>query len=156
MQHEQALGPGHEELQVTWLLQTRRHEAQKLLNVDVRKRATNYWDWSNKTIRISRQVHHSESFLMCHEEDNLLTLLMRHRFKHFLLEGFFIESERQDDGRHPLLQPQLLTYAGRRHIQVEVIGVKDQRCIEGIDQQALGGGGWPATTWEKMVYETSF
>lgn len=79
-------------------------------------------------------------------EAGSLTLLMRHRFQHFLLEGFFVESERQDDGRRPLLEPQLLAYARRRHVQVQVVRVKDQRSIEGVDQQALGGGGRPATT----------
>lgn len=71
---------------------------------------------------------------------------MRHRFQHFLLEGFFIEPEGQDDGRRPLLKPQLLTYAGRRYVEVQIVGVEDHRPIEGVDQQALGGGGRPAAT----------
>lgn len=71
---------------------------------------------------------------------------MRHFFQHFLLQGFFVESERQHDGRRPLLEPQLLTDAGRRHVHVKVVGVKDQRAVEGVDQQTLGGGGRPATT----------
>lgn len=48
MQHEQILSPRHVELQVTRLLQTRRHEAQKLLHVDVRKRGANYRNWNDK------------------------------------------------------------------------------------------------------------
>lgn len=74
---------------------------------------------------------------------------MRHRFQHFLFESFFVESERQNDGRRPILKPQLLVYAGWRHVQVEVVGVKDQRSIKGVGQQALSGGGSPATTWQK-------
>lgn len=75
---------------------------------------------------------------------------MWHRFQHLLLEGLFVQPERQDDGRRPLLKSQLLTYAGRRHVQVEVIGVEHHGAVKRVDQQALGGGGRPATTWEKM------
>lgn len=54
VQHEQTLGPGHVELQVTRLLQTRRHEAQKLLHVDVGQRAADDRDWNKHRVQISQ------------------------------------------------------------------------------------------------------
>lgn len=75
-----------------------------------------------------------------------LTLLVRHRLQRLLLQGCFIEAERQDDGRRPLAETQLPADAARRHVQVEVVGVEDQRSVEGVDQQTLGGGGRPAPT----------
>lgn len=54
MQHEQVLGPGHEELQVTRPLQTRRHEAQKLLNVDVGQRAADDGNYNSKRTDVSQ------------------------------------------------------------------------------------------------------
>ncbi|KAG7263998.1 hypothetical protein CRUP_013474 [Coryphaenoides rupestris] len=38
----------------------------------------------------------------------------------FLREGVLVETERQHDGRRPLLEPQLPAHAGRGHIQVQV------------------------------------
>lgn len=58
---------------------------------------------------------------------------MGHRFQHFLFEGLLIKSERQDDGRRPLLEAQLLAYGGRRDVQVEVVGVEDHGAVQGVD-----------------------
>ena len=79
-------------------------------------------------------------------KEGSLTLFVWHRLQHLQLQGLFIESERQDDGRRPLLEPQLLAYAGRRHVQVKVVGVEHDGAIQGVDEQALGGGGRPAAT----------
>lgn len=142
MQHEQTLGPGHVELQVARLLQTRRHEAQKLLHVDVGQRAADDRDWNKQSPDQS-----GEAFIRSRgERDGSLTLVMRHRFQHLLLQGFLVQPEGQHDGRRPVLKPQLLAYAGRRHVQVQVVRVEDHGPVEGVDQQALGGGGRPAAT----------
>lgn len=78
-----------------------------------------------------------------------LTLIMGDGFQNFLLQDLLVQPEGQHDGRRPLLKPQLLPNADRRHIQVQVVRVEDHGPVQGVDQQALSGGGRPAATWEK-------
>lgn len=141
MQHEQVLSPGHVELQVTRLLQARRHEAQQLFHVNVGQRPADYRDWNTNADTSRLKVTNFAASLKAP-----LTLIVRHGFQDFLFQSVFVESERQHDGRRPVLEAQLLADAGRRHIQVQIVRVEDHRAVEGVDQQALGGGGGPATT----------
>lgn len=62
----------------------------------------------------------------------------------FLFQGLLIEPECQDDGRRPLLPPQLLTDTEGRDIQVQVVGVKHHGPVQRVDEEPLGGGGCPA------------
>ena len=72
---------------------------------------------------------------------------MRDRLQDLLREGVLVEPERQHDGRRPLFEPQLDAHAGRGHVQVQVIGVKDHGAVQRVDQQALRRGGGPAASW---------
>lgn len=76
-----------------------------------------------------------------------LTLVMWYRLQDLLFQGLLIESERQHDGRRPLLPPQLLTDAEGRDVQVQVVRVKHGGpVVQRVDEQPLGGGGCPAAT----------
>lgn len=76
-----------------------------------------------------------------------LTLIMWYRLQDLLFQGLLIESERQDDGRRPLLPPQLLTDTEGRDVQVQVVRVKHRGpVVQRVDEEPLGGGGCPAAT----------
>lgn len=71
------------------------------------------------------------------------------RLQDFLLQGFLVESECQDDGRQPLLPPQLPPNAAGRHVQVQVVGVEHHGAVQGVDEEPLGRGGCPAATCQR-------
>lgn len=84
----------------------------------------------------------------------VLTLAIRHSFQYFTNERGLVQTESKHNCWCPFLPPQLMSDAGWCDVHVQVIGVKNQRSVQGVNKQTFCGGCRPVASWWKDRHTT--